>query len=318
VAVLLHVPQQPIFDGKVEDQIIALTFEKYLQTRDNEWPLLLPMVKSAVRAMDTAQDFSEKHWGGRIESFTVSGASKRGWTTWLTGAVDKRATTLAPMVIDMLNMAPQLKHQRESFGAVSEEINDYTERGLLEHLESDAGAALRAIVDPYSYRRSLTQPKLILLGTNDNYWPLDALNLYWDGLSGEKHILYVPNNGHGLQDLGRITGALAAMHRRGAEGLPLPKLAWRFDEQKDGVSLTVSSDVKPSSVNIWTAESATRDFRQSRWKSLPATAAAGEEFGYSLSAPSNGCAAFFGEAVFEGESLPLFLSTNVRIISAKP
>lgn len=316
VAILLHVPQQPIFDGKVEDQIIALTFEKYLQTRDSEWPLLLPMVKSAVRAMDAVQEVGRDRLGATIETFTVSGASKRGWTTWLTGAVDERATALAPMVIDMLNMAPQLKHQRESFGAVSEEINDYTQRGLLEHMESEAGAALRSIVDPYCYRHTLVQPKLILLGTNDNYWPLDALNLYWDGLQGEKHILYVPNNGHGLQDLGRITGALAAIHRRGAEGKPLPKLSWDFAEQGDGVTLTVSSDVAPSIVNVWLADSATRDFRQSKWRSLPAKANGGE-FSYVLSTPAAGFSAMFGEAVFDGESLPLFLSTNVRIVKSK-
>ena len=31
VAILLHVPQQPIFDGKREDQIIAHTFREFLK-----------------------------------------------------------------------------------------------------------------------------------------------------------------------------------------------------------------------------------------------------------------------------------------------
>ena len=34
-----------------------------------------------------------------------------------------------------------------------------------------------AMVDPYQYLADLTPPKLILLGTNDRYWPLDALKL---------------------------------------------------------------------------------------------------------------------------------------------
>ena len=45
VAVLLHVPHQPIFDGKHEDAAIAYTFDEYLRTKDPEWPLLLPMVR---------------------------------------------------------------------------------------------------------------------------------------------------------------------------------------------------------------------------------------------------------------------------------
>ena len=54
---------------------------------------------------------------------------------------------------------------------------------------------------------TLKQPKLLLLGTNDRYWPLDALNVYWDGLPGDKYVTYVPNNGHGLKDLpARVRG----------------------------------------------------------------------------------------------------------------
>ena len=74
------------------------------------------MVKSAVRAMDATQEAMKKEWGLDVETFTVTGASKRGWTTWLTGAVDDRAVAIAPMVIDMLNMSPHTKLQRASFG----------------------------------------------------------------------------------------------------------------------------------------------------------------------------------------------------------
>ena len=39
---------------------------------------------------------------------------------------------------------------------------------------------------PWVYRDKLTMPKLILNGTNDPYWTLDALNLYWDDLNGRQ------------------------------------------------------------------------------------------------------------------------------------
>jgi PhoPQ-activated pathogenicity-related protein len=208
VMILQQVPFQPIFDGMREDAAIAHSFEQYVRTGDNEWPLLFPMVKSAVRAMDVTQKQCKEQWDLDIETFTVTGASKRGWTTWLTSAVDKRVTALCPMVIDMLNMGPQMKHQVDTWGEPSEEIADYTSRGLNKLLETPRGSALTKMVDPYAYKGGLTQPKLLMFGTNDTYWPLDACNLYWDDLEGPKWVCYIPNNAHGLNDIGRIVGAL--------------------------------------------------------------------------------------------------------------
>ncbi|MBW3599419.1 MAG: DUF1080 domain-containing protein, partial [Planctomycetes bacterium] len=315
VAILLQVPHQPILGGRYEDDAIAHTFEQFLRTGEQDWPLLLPMVKSAVRAMDAAEEYAKEKWSLDVKSFTVTGASKRGWTTWLTGAVDRRATAIAPMVIDMLNMGPQMKHQVASFGAYSQEIEDYTQRGLQKHLASEDGQALVRIVDPYAYRRILTQPKLLLLGTNDRYWPLDAANLYWDGLEGEKHVLYIPNNGHGLRDYPRIIGALTALHRQAAGGEALPKLTWKFENSKNRLRLHVACDEKPKSVQIWLATSPTRDFRDSQWTSRPAQAN-GEGYMHDLPLPETGYAAMFGEAVFDnGDAPSLHLSTNVRIVN---
>ncbi len=316
IAVLLHVPQQPILGGRREDAIIALTFEKFLRTGRSDWPLLLPMTKSAVRAMDAVQEFSAKEWSLDIKTFTVAGASKRGWTTWLTGAVDPRATQIAPIVIDMLNMAPQMKHQLDAWGSYSDQIHDYTERGLQKYLSSPGGKKLRDIVDPFSYREVLTQPKLIMLGTNDAYWPLDALNLYWKDLKGDKYILYVPNNGHGLNDFPRILGTLNALHQSAASGVKMPRLSWDLGRHGDALELDVRSDIKPRKVKAWVATSASRDFRSSRWSSFPTTSN-GKGYHYKLPVPKVGYAAMYGEAVYPGEGLPFYLSTNVQIVGTK-
>jgi PhoPQ-activated pathogenicity-related protein len=313
VALLLQVPQQPILGGMVEDQIISYTFAKFFVTGDGEWPLLLPMVKSAVRAMDAVQQFTRNEWKLDIENFTVTGASKRGWTTWLTSAVDPRVTALAPMVIDMLNMTPQMKHQLESFGGYSEQIEDYTSKGLQKFLATEKGQALQAIVDPFSYRRYLLQPKFIILATNDRYWPLDALNLYWDELGGEKYVLYVPNNGHGIRDIPRVAGALNALHQHAANGMKLPKLDWKFIEQDGKLRLRVTSDEKPEKMQVWTAESKSRDFRDSQFNSKPMDAD-GDAFVFNLPVPESGYAALLGEAVFNGRIAPFYMSTNVRIV----
>ena len=306
VAVLLQVPEQPIFNGLVEDQAISFTFAQYFLTHNAESPLLLPMVKSAVRGMDAVQECCRQDWSLEVKHFIVTGASKRGWTTWLTAAVDPRVNGLAPMVIDMLNMGPQMKNQVASFGKASERLHDYTDKGLQMFLDTDTGRELTAIVDPYSYRQAITQPKLIFLGTNDPYWPLDSLNLYWDGLSGEKYVCYVPNKGHGLGDPGRIGGGLAALHREVTGGKPLPKLSFQYAEHDGQVTLKVQSDMRPREVRVWTAAATTHDFRKSHWDSRPAEAD-GAAYRCDLPIPASGCAALFGEATFDGEGIPFYL-----------
>lgn len=315
VVVLLHVPHQPIFGGKHEDAAIAYTFDEYLRTKDPEWPLLLPMVKSAVRGMDAVQEFARRDWALDLRTFTVTGASKRGWTTWLTSVVDPRVTALAPMVIDVLNMGPQMAHQEAVWGKPSSQIHDYTERGLHRKLQSESGQSLVAIVDPYQYRRALTQPKLIILGTNDPYWTVDALNLYWDGLVGEKYILYVPNNAHGLRDHARIFGSLNALHQRVMRGRQLPQLTWQYDEGERDVRLTVRSDPPARQVVAWMATAPTQDFRQAQWQSYPMRQEGGQHT-FQVDHRRDGFAAVFAEAEYQSDDSPYSFSTNLRVVGA--
>ena len=317
VVLLSHVPFQPVFGGMTEDEIISYTFEQYLKSEDAEWPLLFPMVKSAMRAMDAVQEFAQQEWDIEVENFTVTGASKRGWTTWLTGAADPRATAIAPIVIDTLNMEAQMKHQLESWGKYSEQIQDYTNRGIQQHFDTPAGRALNAMVDPYSYRDRIVQPKLLIIGTNDRYWVLDALNLYWDDLEGEKYILYVPNNGHGVNDFGRLLGTIGNFHRKAAGQIEFPKLSWNLTENEGKLALAVESDQQPKQVMAWVATAPTRDFREVKWQSYPAELVDGE-YRYSIDVPAEGYAATFGEAVYATDTLPYYLSTNVKIVGTKP
>ncbi|MGA2496804.1 MAG: PhoPQ-activated protein PqaA family protein [Tepidisphaeraceae bacterium] len=312
VAFLQCVPFQPVFGGLKEDQIIAHTFDQYLNTGEEDWPLLLPMAKSAVRAMDTVQEFAKNQWQTDVTKFVVTGASKRGWTTWLTGAADERVAAIAPMVIDVLNMGAQMKKQKETYGGYSEQVGDYTRLKIQDRMDTEAGHKLLAIVDPYSYRQKLTMPKLILLGTNDPYWTLDSLNLYYDALPGEKHILYIPNSGHGLNDPIRVIGGVSALALQAAGKLTLPKLTWDLAEQGGGLRLSVGSDVKPASVAAWLAESPTKDFRKANWHQQAITPVDGK-YAYELKSPEKGYAAMFGEAVYDLDGRRVYLSTNVRI-----
>src|SRR5690606_38003278 len=146
--VLLQVPHQPILDGLTEDALIAHSMARYVETRDPDWPVLLPMTKAATAAMDAVQAAAREHWGLETERFVVTGASKRGWTAWLTAAVDPRVVAVAPMVFDVLDMRRQMAHQQATWGGASGQIRDYQERDLPRLLRTPVGDALLDLVDP--------------------------------------------------------------------------------------------------------------------------------------------------------------------------
>lgn len=269
LALLLQVPNQPNYGNLYEDDLIAHTFDKYLKGGDDEWPLLLPMVKSATAAMDALQMMAKKGElktsDGKalaLEQFVVAGASKRGWTSWLTAAVDKRVCALAPSVIDVLNMKEQMKLQSRSYGKFSHMIEPYTKRNIMKRLDSPRGELLRKVVDPYEYRDRIKQPKLMLLGTNDPYWIADAARLYYGDLQGPKAMYYLPNAGHGL-GLG-ILPTLTSFFLSALNDKPYPEVK---ETIKDG-KLTVTWPGKGKAA-LWWAAADGRDFRKAEWNSIP-------------------------------------------------
>jgi len=312
VGVLRQVPFQPLFNRR-EDALIAYSFEQYLQTGERDWPLLLPMVKSAVRAMDVMQRTARDRWNAPIDYFTVAGASKRGWTAWLTAATDPRVMAVVPMVIDLLNIPAQMDHQRSTWGDLSEQIQDYAALDLPSKLRTPRGEVLLSMVDPFSYRERLDKPKLILLSTNDRYWPLDALNLYWRELPGPKHVLYIPNQGHELRDIKRVIGGVSAAHRYAAAGRPLPQTSWFFSVAPEAVAIRVEADRPVQRVLIWSAKSPTLDFREAHWTSRKCP---GSDYVHSCSAPRapQGYTATYAETWFGGKDEPSFSTTTTICI----
>jgi len=318
VIVVRQVPFEPLF-GRTEDALIAYTFQKYFETREPDWPLLLPMVKSAARAMDAARDLARRQWGIAIDRFLVTGSSKRGWTSWLVAAVDPRVAAVAPMVIDMLDMPAQISLQRETFGGhLSPEIQDYQAIGLPERIDTPAGRALVAMVDPYSHRDKLTMPKLILLGTNDPYWPVDALRIYWGGLPSEKRVLYLPNQTHHLGDADRLVGSLAALFRYSMRGRALPNVLGTFVERPGALELSVRTDRAPDRLLAWSAASPTRDFHLAHWSPHPCERR-GDTYLCRQPLDGDGFTALYAEAAFRDRREPPFsLSTLVCVARNGP
>jgi PhoPQ-activated pathogenicity-related protein len=316
VIVVAQVPFQPLFHRR-EDELIAYTFDKYLRRQNAEWPLLLPMVKATVRAMDAGQAAAAQIWNVGIERYTVAGGSKRGWTAWLTAAVDERVTAIAPLVFDALNMAAHFPHQTEVWGAPSASIKPYTDRNLHNVLSTDEGRTLREIVDPFAYLDALRLPKLIVNATNDEFFPVDSVNLYWRSLEGPRYALYLPNSHHSSDELGRVFATLNILNRAAAGLASMPSLDWHFADGSDGVSLCVRADPAPSAVALWTATSTDRDFRDEEWRAT-ALPSSGSTYQRVIERPASGYIAFYAELSFGTGEDAFSLTTTPAVAGRTP
>lgn len=263
--ILWDIPNQPIF-GLREDALIAYTLAKYLETGEENWPLLFPMVKGVISTMDCVQNLLEKEQNFRIEKFLVTGASKRGWTTYLTAAIDPRVFAIAPIVYDNLNMPLQMKKQLEYYGTFSEQIKDYTKYGLTKMIaETDPNKVPEIVkaIDPFYYKESLTMPKLIVIGTNDPYWVVDSSQLYFYDLPAPVYAYVIPNEVHNITNQAEFFNTLRAFFVL-AVANSLPEIQWKENES----GMIVETPEELEYAKGWYAVSDTLDFRKARWESI--------------------------------------------------
>ncbi|WP_341834589.1 PhoPQ-activated protein PqaA family protein [Chitinophaga pollutisoli] len=312
-AVLRQTPNQPLYNDLTEDALISFTLHNFKQSKDYSWPLLFPMVKSAVRAMDAVQELSQQKAAKPVSQFVVAGASKRGWTTWLTGANDPRVKAIAPMVIDILNMPKSLDYQIETWKEYSIQIEDYVKLGIPQQTGTPEGKAITTMVDPYSYRKSLDMPKMLFMGTNDEYWVVDNVKNYINDIPGKYLLNYVPNAGHNMGDGKQVMNGLSAFFGITFNGQHYPECSYTIKKKGKNVNVDIkATSDKLEDVVIWSADSPDLDFRNDKWSSRSLGISGKSNVSVSQPLPSAGYSAFYVDLKYSQENgQPYTVSTRV-------
>jgi len=322
VATLGMVPNQPLtFVGETkprwEDAIIAYSWDKYLTTGEERWPLRMAMTKSAVAAMDTIQSVILEEEDKEIKKFVVTGASKRGWTTWTTAGVDSRVEAIVPVVIDLLNLEPSFEHHWSVYGFWASAIQDYVDMKIVDWWSSEEMRSLIALVDPFSVKERFKMPKLLVNAAGDEFFLPTSSQFYFDELPGEKYLRYVPNANHNVSEGTDALETILAFYASILNGVDRPKFSWELE--KDG-SIRVLSGSKVKEVIMWSATNQkARDFRKdiigNSWE--PKVLQQNEDGTYVgiPIKPKKGWKAYFIEMTYETPfGLNLKLTTPVRVI----
>jgi PhoPQ-activated pathogenicity-related protein len=323
---LYQIPNQPIYfndelptpRARSEDAMIAWTWQHFLNNpTEPEWIARLPMTKAVVRAMDTVQNYL-KLKQINIDNFIVAGASKRGWTTWTTGAVDKRILAIVPIVMDELNFVKNIHHHFDAYGGWSFALEDYYVLNFTKHLDDPVLVQLMAIEDPYMYLDRMTYPKMVINAGGDEFFLPDDTRWWWDKCPEPKHFLMIPNAEHSL-----ATGIIEAIESVEAfangvlQKVTQPEFTWTIDNKTGDITVTCKQT--PDKVSLWYAESATgtgrRDYRLVAgypnttlqlvlWTEVPVTATSPGVYVGHRTMPTVGWTAFFMDVRYTGpESL---------------
>ncbi len=283
---ILQIPNAPIVFAddpeqreRTEDAIVAYSWHEFIEhLEEPEYNVYMGMVRGAVRALDTITAFTGDVLGTPVEQFIVSGRSKRGWTTWLTGAMaNERVRAIIPLVWDGINLADVFHSQWRNYEGWSWAIQDYVENHIMEHLDTPEMLELQNLIDPYFYRTRLTMPKLVCTGLMDEFQMPDDELYWWDEMPAEgtegsseihggntKWLLKMPNNGHAL-DNGQETlvPVMGTFLTYILNDWDIPYITWDIDDTSGDVTVyTHGGDVY--SAQMWSATTCTnvkRDFR---------------------------------------------------------
>jgi PhoPQ-activated pathogenicity-related protein len=328
---LQDVPNQYLtLDDKVErreDGIVAYTWKRYTQDPDHNayWPLQIPMTKAVVKAMDATQAIVAQTSGIHIQHFVISGASKRGWVTWLTALSDDR-------VNGILNTKKNLHHIYESYdNHWPIAFMDYSKQNIPAEIDTPQFDKLSKILDPLAYldcphcqvyKKRLSIPKYIVSASGDDFFVPDSSTLYLDKLPGETTVRVAPNQSHFISS--KVIGeAVLSYYATIVFHVARPHLTWELN--RAGTLASVHMNAKPTGVKLWEATNTkSRDFRLAALVSYHSKDLTGNcqanrcTFPVDVLLPSKGFKADFVEVTYEhADGQRFIVTTPVYITGTK-
>lgn len=325
VAQIHNVPFQPItfandsFGERYEDEIIAYGWRKFLEggakDEDAMWLARFPMTKAAKLAMDAITAVVKDKYNKNLNNFVVGGASKRGWTTWTTAAVDDRVVAIVPVVIDLLNLVPSFEHHWRNYGYWAPAVGDYEHEGVMNWVGTPEFDRMMEITEPYSFLEEYDLPKLLINASGDQFFQPDSWKFYWDSLPGEKHVMYVPNSGHDVGDSDALPN-LISFYGSILNKTPRPSYEWKVAGDK----IVVKTDPKnrPISVKLWSAYNPLErnfmiDVFGPNWVAEEIKLPENGELEVLMKTPEEGYRGYFVELTFAGES-PLKVTSGIEVL----
>lgn len=285
-----------------EDESVSRSWALFMEAPEKRelMPLNIPMVTAISQAMRLAKK-ELTQWN--INSFIITGISKRGLTTWLSAIADPDVEAIVPFAIDLLDIDASLEHIYQSYGGNWPiTFYPYYQQGIDEKIKSPTFTQLRQIIDPLRYLNTIYQPRLaipkyIINASGDDFFVPDNTRFYYSKLPGVKSLRIVPNMNH--YSINQFAEeSLVPFINRFQSKKTLPQLIGLIHHHL----LTVYFSEAPVKVVRWTANNPNaRDFRYAcgiRYQPLTIDIPANNKISITLNEPKTGWEATYIEATF--------------------
>ena len=267
-------PSDPSQTHRTEDKVLAWAWKEFMDDpkHDPTWLPRLPMAKAAFQCMRAVEEFTAQKKLAAIKGWFVAGASKRGWTTWMVGSAtcEKCPTILgiAPLVPIVPNLIQDMHRQWQAYNGWTFAFSDYTAVNLTVHVDDPIFTSAMEIIDPMYYGDRLARlPKVVVLSSDDEFMMMDQSNIWYDELTGEKHLLIAPNSEHSLATgIPEVLDCLGTVIRSIAHGKTnRPSFTYSFDEADGTITVTIPEGVEHGKVVLRHAETLQTVRRDFRW-----------------------------------------------------
>jgi PhoPQ-activated pathogenicity-related protein len=274
-AYIRAVPNQPVWfhndptnERRTEDEIIAWTWRTFLDSPEPSDPTVIermPMTKAAKRGLDTIAAVANQRVGTSIDKFIVTGASKRGWTTWSLGATDQRVVAMAPLVFSMINLegGTLLQHQQNMDGGWSFAFKPYWNENLTQGFYNPKTTRIWEVEDMYYYRERLTLPIMEMVSSGDEFFLLDDNHHWWNDIPDPKWLMMLPNAEHTMAPhYLQIYETLVSFVMSVVDNVPLPSVTWTMAETPTGGNIHLVTNPPPINLKAYWAVTLGNDTRR--------------------------------------------------------
>ena len=269
-----HFPSDPTNKRRSEDALIAWAWYEYVNDpkHDPEWLPRLPMAKAGFQCMKAVEEYLQQKKIANPKGWLVSGASKRGWTSWMVGATTPfeglpLVIGIAPLVPIVPNLVAEVHRQWMSYDGFTFAFTDYAAVNFTQIIDGPEFASALKIIDPMYYGERLSQvPKVVVLSSDDEFMQFDWSDIWYDSLTGEKHLLIAPNSEHSLATgIPEVLACLSAFYKSLAEGVTeRPTFDYQYNQTNGAITVTIPKGMVHGKVvlrHATTFSTVRRDFR---------------------------------------------------------